>query len=83
MQRVSKFSNVYRITRVFEENGVIRSIMIRIRSTTINKRITGKEVYMVRVGIIGATGYAGGELVRILTLDIRMHRSYGLDQEVI
>lgn len=26
----------------------------------------GKEVHMIRVGIVGATGYAGGELVRIL-----------------
>jgi len=26
----------------------------------------GKEVYMIKVGIIGATGYAGNELVRLL-----------------
>ena len=34
---------------------------------------------MVKVGIIGATGYAGAELVRILL----KHRSNGLDQEAI
>lgn len=36
---------------------------------------------MVKVGIIGATGYAGAELVRILI--IKRHRSNGLDQEAI
>ena len=31
-------------------------------------RATGKEVMkMIKAGIIGATGYAGGELVRLLT----------------
>ncbi len=37
---------------------------------------------MIKVGIIGATGYAGGELVRIL-MDIKMQRLYGMDPEAI
>ncbi len=38
---------------------------------------------MIKAGIIGSTGYAGGELVRILTQDIKMQRLYGMDPEVI
>ena len=30
------------------------------------KHMTGGSIDMIKVGIIGATGYAGGELVRIL-----------------
>ena len=37
---------------------------------------------MIRVGIIGATGYAGGELVRIL-LNHKDAKSYGTVPEAI
>ncbi len=37
---------------------------------------------MIKAGIIGATGYAGGELVRLL-LDIRMWKLNGMAPEAI
>ena len=37
---------------------------------------------MIKAGIIGSTGYAGGELVRILT-DIKRQRSNGTVPEAI
>ena len=42
-----------------------------------------KEINMIKAGIIGSTGYAGQELVRIFLHSIRMQRLYGMDPEVI
>lgn len=37
---------------------------------------------MIKAGIIGSTGYAGQELVRILTQHKMMQRLYGMDQKL-
>lgn len=42
-------------------------IVIKLKRDAVFKKVFGKEdVHMIKAGIIGATGYAGAEIVRIL-----------------